>query len=392
MNRKLVTTTIHGAIFLGLALLGLATDVYGAKAKSKTAAAAKQVAQLGSVAGDEEAQKRETINCDWLPFPDNTKFKVLGLHWFEENQPQLWRMPKGPFDSLPNGVKRQSKHPSGGRIHLIGNTSKLVLKVLPLAKGNLKGFDVYINGRFYRSAVAEEPDVETDLVLFADFDDKEKEIMVYLPYHQEIIIKAVGVDKGARFSRPEHQFARPLPMVFYGSSVCQGSGALKPGMTYEAILARELNLDFVNLGFGGAGKAETNVVDLVNSIPACCYVFDLGKSYGMQDKTAFRDMLKTVRKSHPSTPILCLTPITSALEVHSVSYTGRSMHTRTVMRDAVNDLNKSGEKNLYLIEGEDLLGFNEHDGLSKDGLHPTDYGYSIIAKRLLPVLKEALGM
>jgi hypothetical protein len=301
-------------------------------------------------------------------------------------------MPKGPFDSLPNGVKRQSNHPSGGRILLKCNTTKLALKVLPFAKGNLKGFDVYINGRFYRSVAAEEPKIEADLVLFTDFDDKEKEIMIYLPYHQEIIVKAVGVDKGTRFSAPDHQFAKPLPLVFYGSSVCKGSGALKPGMTYEAILGRELNLDFVNLGFGGAGKAEPNVVDVVNSIPACGYVFDLGKSYGMQDKTAFQAMLQTVRQSHPDTPIFCLTPITSALELHSPSYAARSEHTRTVMREAAKELIRSRDKNLYLIEGEVLLGFNEHDGLSRDGLHPTDYGYSIIARKLLPDVKKALGL
>jgi len=43
-------------------------------------------------------------------------------------------------------------------------------------------------------------------------------------------------------------------------------------MSYEAILARDLNLEFVNLGFGGAGKAEENVVSSSTPFPACCYV------------------------------------------------------------------------------------------------------------------------
>jgi len=193
-------------MLLSLTRFGLTTDVCGANAKAGKAGEATPAAQPGSAAEDGEAAKKGKIVCDWLPFPDNTKFKVLGLYWFEENKPQFWRMPKGPVDSLPNGVKRQSKHPSGGRILIKCNTTKLALKVLPLAKGNLKGFDVYINGKFYRSAVAEEPDVETDLVLFTVFDDKEKEVMIYLPYHQEIIVKAVGVDKETRFSTPEHRF------------------------------------------------------------------------------------------------------------------------------------------------------------------------------------------
>ena len=62
------------------------------------------------------------------------------------------------------------------------------------------------------------------------------------------------------------------------------------------------------------------------------------------------------------------------------------------MRDAANQFIQSGEKDVHLIEGTDLLGFGEHDGLSKDGVHPTDYGYSIIAGKLLPTTRKALGL
>jgi lysophospholipase L1-like esterase len=102
-------------------------------------------------------------------------------------------------------------------------------------------------------------------------------------------------------------------------------------------------------------------------------------------------MLQTVRKSHPNVPLVCLTPITSARETFSKDYSNRSAHTRTVMRDATNEFIKSGEKNVWLVEGADLLGFKEHDGLSRDGVHPTDYGYSIIANKLLPIVKKALA-
>lgn len=341
---------------------------------------------------DSGTGKPAKLDCIWLPFPDGAKFKVLGLWWFEQNKPKLWRMPAVQFDSLPKGVTGRARSPSGGRILLKCNSSKLGLKVWPLNKGGLKGFDVYVNGSFLRSAVAEEPKVETEVVLFQDLDRREKEIVIYLPCQQEVLVRAVGVDVDTKFSNPSHQFARPLPIVFYGSSVCQGNGALKPGMTYPARLCRDLNLDFVNLGFGGAGKAETNVVDLVNSVPACAYVFDLGKSYGMQDGAAYLRMLQTVRKSHPGTPIFCLTPITSSREIHSQDYSERSQHTRGVMRDAANEFIKSGEKDVYLIEGPDLLGFGEHDGLSKDGVHPTDHGYSIIARKLLPTARKGLGL
>lgn len=387
-----LTTRLKTVWFITLALAGLNASLNAQQTNPAPAVRADQTAAPEPADEDSVAVKQAKLDCTCLPFPDSAKFKVLGLWWFDQNKPNLWRMPKAQFDSLPKGVRARSRAPSGGRILLKCDTSKLALKVWPLNKGSLKGFDVYVNGSYLRSAVAEEPKVEAEVVLFKDLDRKEKEIVIHLPYHQEVLIRAVGVDEDTKFSNPTHKFAKPLPMVFYGSSVCQGNGALKPGMIYPAKLCRDLNLDFINLGFGGAGKAEVNVVDLVNSIPACGYVFDLGKSYGMQDATAFLRMLQTVRKLHPNVPLFCLTPITSSREVHSEAYSSRSQHDRQVMRDAANEFIKSGEKDVYLIEGTDLLGFGEHDGLSKDGVHPTDYGYSIIAGKLLPITRKALGL
>lgn len=387
------TITPHKrAWLLSTAMAGLIATLHAQDPKPAPTAQRGQIAAPEPAEEETAAVKVPKLDCAWLPFPDSAKFKVLGLWWFDQNKSNLWRMPVAQFDTLPKGVKNRSKCPSGGRILLKCDTSTLGLKVWPLNKGSLKGFDVYVNGNFVKSPAAEEPKVETEVVLFKDLDRKEKEIVIYLPYHQDVLIHAVGVDKDTKFSVPEHKFARRSPMVFYGSSVCQGNGALKPGMTYPAKLCRDLNLDFVNLGFGGAGKAEPNVVDLVNSIPACCYLFDLGKSYGMQDASAFKKMLQTVRKSHPNVPLICVTPITSTLEVHSKAYAERSQHTRDAMREATNEFIHSGEKDVYLVEGTDLLGFGEHDGLSKDGVHPTDYGYSIIANKLLPVTKKALGL
>ncbi len=389
MKDLLPNTPSRIGLIFSLALAGLLSDLNAQPAPGPAAAQTPTPDQ-----GEEQSEPATPakLDCAWLPFPDTAKFKVLGLRWFDENSPNLWRMPKAQFESLPKGVRGRSRCPSGGRILLKCDTSQLGLKVVPQNKGALKGFDVYVNGRFVKSAVAEEPKVETEVVLFTELDRKEKEIVIYLPYHQDVRIRAVGVDKDTKFSTPVHQFARTQPVVFYGSSVCQGNGALKPGMTYPAKLCRDLNLDFVNLGFGGAGKAEPNVVDLVNSISACCYIFDLGKSYGMQDPTAFRQMLQTIRKSHPNVPLICITPITSSREVYSQAYANRSRHTRDVMREATKGFIQSGQKAVYLLEGTDLLGFDEQDGLSKDGVHPTDYGYSIIAGKLLPVMKKALGL
>jgi lysophospholipase L1-like esterase len=62
------------------------------------------------------------------------------------------------------------------------------------------------------------------------------------------------------------------------------------------------------------------------------------------------------------------------------------------MRDPVNELIRAGDKQLFLVEGEDLIGFQEHALLSNDGVHPSDRGYGVIAKKLSPLIKQAIGL
>ncbi|HVJ69088.1 MAG TPA: SGNH/GDSL hydrolase family protein [Caulifigura sp.] len=325
-------------------------------------------------------------------FPNRDSFRVQGLAWFNENSPQLWRMPVREMNSLPKGVQNRSRCPSGARIVFRSNTTKLAIRLESSDSAAVKAVDAFIDGQPGESSFTRRTDQQAELLLFDHQKAAAKDITIYLPHGQEVIVTALGLDSGATIEPVQHTFARPLPVVYYGSSVCQGSGAVHPGQTYPAILSRELNLDFINLGFGGAGKAEPNVVALVNSIHASGYVFDLGKSYGDQDATAFRNMLQTVRASHPETPIVVITPITSIKETNERDYSKRSVHTRTVMRDPVNELIQAGDKRLFLVEGEDLLGFQDHALLSKDGVHPSDTGYALIASRLAPTLKSALGL
>src|SRR5690606_10341165 len=149
---------------------------------------------------------------------------------------------------------------------------------------------------------------ELELVLFENRTRTKKVVTIYLPNNHPVQISAIGLDRGAVIEEPK-PFGIKLPIACYGSSVLQGTGADHQSMTYPAIVARKLNCDFVNLGFGGAGKAEPAVVQLVNEIEALCYIFDLGKSYGDQSIEPYARMLKAIRARHPHTPVICITPI-----------------------------------------------------------------------------------
>ncbi|MDO8544303.1 MAG: SGNH/GDSL hydrolase family protein [Opitutaceae bacterium] len=323
----------------------------------------------------------------WLPFPD-PQLELRGLPWFAENAPELWRLPKTARARIPNGAWNRAVAPDGGRIRFSCPTSRLALRVQIVSTQKKRAhFDAYIDDRLAGSASAMGPG-PAELLLFDDHKPGAKNVTIYLPNTTEVRLLAVGVDAGAAV-QPPPPFALKTSIVCYGSSVLQGTGADHASRTYPAVLARRLNVDFVNLGFGGAGKAEPAVVELVSQPDACCYIFDLGKSYGNQPKEPFARMLATIRAARPTVPIVCVTPIFSMKEIGEPEYRERSEKLRDLMRDAALERQRGGDELTFVAEGLDLFGPADK-ALFRDPLHPNDEGNELMAERLAPTIKRLI--
>jgi len=331
----------------------------------------------------------------WISFPE-PRFEVCGLPWFKENAPDLWRLPARAKDKVRAPVWKLALYPTGGRIRFATNSTQIWIQVQPVKEVNTKsssnlgrnGMDVYVNNVYFRSVTVGEKDGQK-LNFFRGADHSKKEITIYLPLFREVRVLAIGLDEGADLSSPAPLAANNKPIFFYGSSVMQGSGASRPAMNYPAILSRMLNMDYIDLGFGGNGKAEPEVVDLIAEIDCCCYVLGLGKSYGMQPVDVYINMLSKLRSVRPLTPIVCVAPIFSTREFYDNSYVERSQYDREVVRQAVNQRIQAGDKHIYLVEGMTLLGPLDADAFY-EGTHPSALGYNRMAERLYPVVKGSL--
>ena len=323
---------------------------------------------------------------NWLNLPDR-RVAVSGLPWYSDNWPRLWRLPADLMERLPVGVRGQAVFPAGARLSLITDSTSLHLKARSLsgAAGQAQGLDLHVDGNFWHTVPVTAPQTEVVRCFAAD-NCQRRRIDLYLPYRHEVEITELAVDAVADLAPPP---AAAPSLVLYGSSVAQGAGASRATMAYGTILARRLGLDLVNLGFGGAGRAEPDVVDLVGLVEARCYLLDLGKSYGRQDAAPYAAMLERLHAARPSAPLVCITPIYSSREVHSAEYADLSQHTRDVVRQAV-DATHLGTQPI-LVEGLDLLGPDDADGLSADGVHPSDLGFQRMAERLEPILRKALS-
>jgi hypothetical protein len=162
-------------------------------------------------------------------------------------------------------------------------------------------------------------------------------------------------------------------------------------MSYQAILGRELNIDFVNLGFSGNGKGEAALARAVAEIDSSCYVLDFAQNNRTVESVAevYGPFIDILREKRPGVPIVSITPIYAAREAFDPNSEIEKM--RSHIRETVSRRIAAGDRRLQLVEGTDLLGPVRGDGLV-DGSHPNDLGFQWMADGLAPRLRKVLGL
>ncbi len=337
----------------------------------------------------------------WLD-PSKEPLEVNGLAWYKENRGEWMRLPLRLQDSFRKPVWNLAQSPSGGRIRFRTDSQIVSIRLeypSPPDMVNMHAFgqtgvDLYADGKYLGTAVAPkdaapEKAVEHRYFALKDAARREREMVLYLPLYKAVKVLAVGVDEEARVSRPT-PFAAARPVVFYGTSITQGGCASRSGMSYQAILGRMLNIDYVNLGFSGNGIGEPAMAKAVAEIDAAGFVLDFAQNNRTAENLAeaYEPFLATVRKAHPRTPVLAVTPIASAREDWSLSHLAAM---REHIREVVARHRAAGDVRLELVEGPDLLGPDRVDGLV-DGSHPNDLGFEWMAQGLRGRVARLLGL
>lgn len=334
-----------------------------------------------------------------VTFPD-PRLPVFGLPFFATDAPDLRRLPLARKDSYRSPVWGLAQSPAGGRIRFASDTTRLSIKLDYGNVGHMNNMcrigqhavDCYVDGVFWRNAAPLEGEPLVETTLFAGVAKQMRQIDLYLPLYHGVKVLELGFDDAASIAAPA-PFAKDLPVVYYGSSITQGGCASRSGNSYQAIVSRRLNLDHVNLGFSGNGLGEPEVADTMAGIPACCYVVDYSQNCPTveQMRETYAPFLATLRERNSETPMLCVTPIRSAGEAWDAKHHGSLEGKRQVVRDAVAARIAAGDNRIQVVEGPDLLGPDQVDGIV-DSSHPNDLGFWHMANGLQRPLAGALGL
>ncbi len=351
-----------------------------------------------------QVQAQESAQLHWIELP-NPQLEINGLPWYAENNGALYRLPIALKDTFRPEVWGLAQSPSGARIRFRTDSPIVAIRVEYPSAPNMKnmhafgqtGVDLYSDG-VYCSTVTADKDAKPGKVYEHTYFDlsgrprTQRDIVLYLPLYKPAKIISIGLDKEAKVERA-HAFATPKPVVFYGTSITQGGCASRSGMSYQAILGRKLNLDFVNLGFSGNGKGEPEVAKVVAGIDASAFVLDFAQNNGTVEslREVYQPFIEAVRAKHPDTPIVAITPIYAANESWNAKSAATKEGMREHIRKVVSQRIAAGDRNIQLVEGTDLLGPSQGDGLV-DGTHPNDLGFQWMAEGLTARLRQVLSI
>ncbi len=333
------------------------------------------------------------ISREGLKYYDIEECDEMVLYGVKLMDGRYRRIPEELAKSVNECVDEMHDRPAGGRVRFITNSPYIaihaetvnVLKMNHFAITGSTGMDLYSGTRYYGTYVPPFG-VETAFEGVVDLDGEEREYTINLPLYSGVKRLFVGIKEGCTLKAPS-PYRLDKPVVYYGSSITQGGCASRPGVAYQAILTRELNIDHINLGFSGGARGEDPIIEYIASLEMSAFVSDYDHNAPSVDhlRATHEKLYRAVRRNHPDIPILFLSrpqyylnePEKLRLEIVKATY-----------EKALSE----GDKNVYFIPGPELLTDEVRDCCLVDNCHPTDAGFVSMAYRILPVLKKMLNL
>lgn len=315
---------------------------------------------------------------------DKTPFKVYGV--FKENG-KYRRMPESIAKSVSECVYALHTNTSGGRLRFVTNSPYIAIHAKMDSLGKMShfavtgsiGFDLYIDN-YYAKTFIPPFDIKDEYESIFELEKAERrEITINFPLYSNVNELFIGLQDTAYVSEAK-PYKNDKPIVYYGSSITQGGCASRPGMSYQAIVSRTFNYDYINLGFAGGAMAEDDMIDYIKNLDMSIFVYDYDHNAPTVEhlEKTHEKMFKAIREKNPLLPVIMMSrPKCFLTEDEKL----RRNIIETTYRNAI----LSGDKKVYFIDGEELTELCKDSG-TVDNCHPTDFGFASMARALTKLI------
>ncbi len=335
------------------------------------------------------------IQKDGIKFYDvkDEPFRLYGV--FYENG-KLRRMPESVAKRVSDGVYALHSQTAGGRVRFTTDSPYVAIHMKAGAVGKMphfalsgsSGFDLYATEQnstsyAYKGTFMPPFNYSKGYESVIDLGDARMRILtIDMPLYTEVCELYIGLKDTAQLELSPSYGNQAKPMVYYGSSITQGGCASRAGTSYEAIISRRFDCDYLNLGFSGSARAEEEIADYIKGLEMSLFVFDY--DHNAPDvkylQNTHERMFKQIRSAQPNLPVIMLSRPKAVLNEEE-------QQRLKIVEATYNNAKAAGDENVYFISGPELMKYAGDDG-TVDNCHPTDWGFASMARVLGDFIEE----
>lgn len=323
-------------------------------------------------------------------------FEIFGLYEPLADEECYIRVPREVAKATSDRVAERNLFTAGGRVRFKTDSDVIVIKALgdhgltfhqtPVSR---HGFDVYIDrprGSEYMGMTTPAVFCPENFEAVINLGGGEKELTVNMPLFGQVKSLEIGLREGASVSA-HSPYKHTTPIVYYGSSITQGAGASRPGRSYEAIISRKYDLNYINLGYSGSCLAEDAIVEYISGLEMSAFVSDYDHNAPTVEhlRDTHHRMYEKIREKHPDIPYFMITK-------PDFRYNKDNYDRRAVIMESYLKAYMSGDRNVYFIDGSVFFSGAELSDLTVDRCHPNDEGYSRMAACIGDVIAKVMKL
>ena len=329
----------------------------------------------------------------------NDPFEIYGLY-NPKSDDVFRRLPYEVAEATNPGLRKLHRDTAGGRIRFTTDSKYVAIKAVMPFVGQMahvsllgsSGFDMYIDydepGVMSRYCGAFQPKVGMtngyeSIIRFPD--RRMRHLTINMPPYNHVDRLYIGLQNDARIEGGK-KYINKKPIIFYGSSITQGACSSRPGLNYQNMLARRFEVDYINLGFSGNGRAEIPIVEYMAGLDISMFVSDYDHNAPNPDylKQTHKRMYDMIREKHPDIPYIML-----SRPDFDCGY-DESILRRNVIMETYRLAREAGDKNVYYIDGAGIFRGPDEDMCTVDRTHPSDIGFAKMADAIGETMLRAM--
>ncbi|MDO4511280.1 MAG: SGNH/GDSL hydrolase family protein [Bacteroidales bacterium] len=252
------------------------------------------------------------------------------------------------------------------------------------------GFDLYIKKdgqwRWAGSGARPYESLSNPLSLVTNMDGTEHECLLYLPLFAEINQLMIGIDEDATIDPSPIPFRHRI--AIFGSSYTHGTSTSRAGMTYPAQFCRATGLQLLGLGCSGHSMLQPYFAEALADVDADAFIFDgFSNPSAKLIKERLFPFIERIQKSHPGKPLIFQQTIDREYCTFNTAR-AKSEAEKKAMAEKMMAEAMTKYKDVYFIHPNAT---SDNHEASVDGIHPSDYGYTLWARSIIPQVTAILA-